>query len=392
MLRRGFTLVELLVAIAIIGVLVALLLPALQAAREAARVSQCKGHLRQIGLAVSNHLGVQRHFPSGGWGYAWTGDPDRGFAKEQPGGWIYSILPYIEQTSLHNLGAGQTDAQKRVTAALRMETPLPLFNCPSRRPARQYPVTTFRYRGFMANAVDPRFVTRGDYAINVGSEGDNSIYGGGPPSLEEAITSYPWPSLQVFNGVSFLRSEVTAAHVSDGLSNTMLAGEKYLNADMYESGNDPSDGGHMYAGFAPDAYRLAGKTFAILPDKPGSSNDKVFGSPHLACHFVYCDGAVNALEFHVDRQVLEQLTTPPAKRSSQAPRKHISCSASSRRSRRAYFTFSNLVSCCQCGLRLPLGAGPGSFVSLSRPATAAGLDEPVGRRWSLHHRPRWAKL
>ena len=109
---RGFTLVELLVVIAIIGILIALLLPAIQAAREAARRSQCKNNLKQMGLAAQNHLSTQKCFPSGGWGFLWVGDPDRGYGSNQPGGWQYSILPFIDQRQIREIGKGLSQSQK----------------------------------------------------------------------------------------------------------------------------------------------------------------------------------------------------------------------------------------------------------------------------------------
>ena len=90
--KRGFTLVELLVVITIIGILIALLLPAVQAAREAARQSQCRNNLKQLALGCLHHESLTKRFPTGGWGFDWTGDADRGTDWRQPAGWIYNIL------------------------------------------------------------------------------------------------------------------------------------------------------------------------------------------------------------------------------------------------------------------------------------------------------------
>ena len=104
---HGFTLVELLVVVAIIGILIALLLPAVQAAREAGRRLQCSNNLKQIGLACSTHVSSQKHFPTGGWGWNWVGDADRGYGRNQPGGWVFNILPGLEMNSIHDLGKGR---------------------------------------------------------------------------------------------------------------------------------------------------------------------------------------------------------------------------------------------------------------------------------------------
>src|SRR5688572_24723618 len=159
--KRGFTLVELLVVIAIIGVLVALLLPAVQAARESARRTQCTNHLKQIGLAFHNHDDTMKHLPTGGWGWSYVGDPDGGFAENQPGAWTYNILPWIEQQALREIGLGSPAPLKPAELKLLVEKPIKFYHCPSRRTATLYPITV--------QPLNAATVTRGaklDYAVN----------------------------------------------------------------------------------------------------------------------------------------------------------------------------------------------------------------------------------
>ena len=114
--RRGFTVIELAVVISIIGILLMLLLPAVQASRESGRRTTCKNHLKQLSLAMLQHEQTQRFFPSNGWSMSWIGDPDRGSGRRQPGSWAYSLLPYLERGDLHAPGKGQSAEVKRAAA------------------------------------------------------------------------------------------------------------------------------------------------------------------------------------------------------------------------------------------------------------------------------------
>jgi len=301
--RKGVTLIELLVVIAIVSVLIALLLPAVQASREAARNATCQNHLKQIGIAVQNHLGAMNHFPSGGWGGSWTGDPRRGYDKGQPGGWIYNILEFLEQTSLRRAAHVTGNEQQRAAAAERMQRPLPGFICPTRRDVRLYP---HAWPYLLVNANTPDRVARSDYAINAGSIGVNDLGTGdqvGPASEAEAESGYIWPDSTNYNGVSHFRSQIACRQVIDGLSNTYLVGEKYLNTRDYETGLNPADRGFALVGYAPDTVRM---TQWNQPPQRDETSTKVlrFGAAHPdGCNFVYCDGSVRPVSYDIEPEI-----------------------------------------------------------------------------------------
>ncbi len=145
---RAFTLVELLVVIAILGVLMALLFPAVNAVRDSMRRAACKNNLRQIGEACSSHCTKLGFFPSNGWNRYWTGDPDRGFGATQPGSWLYNILPFVGLDTIHDIGKGTTTlptdstpgSAKGAQLASQQSAAVPFFLCASRRKAISYPL------------------------------------------------------------------------------------------------------------------------------------------------------------------------------------------------------------------------------------------------------------
>jgi len=320
--RSAFTLVELLVVIAIIGVLVALLLPAVQAAREAARRQQCANNMKQLALAAQNHHDVHKIFPTGGWGWFWVGDADRGYDRDQPGGWIYNLLPYMEQKPLHaRAGDGNRDslstAQKDGALQVIIR-PVDMIRCPSRRIQLVYPkpVDGNFYAHNASSGTGVIVAGRSDYAISCGDRDSNETdkFPGATGATYATADNYTqWPTdtagnnrtganAEFYTGVSFQRSEIGIKHLTDGTSTTYLVGEKYLNPENYETGVDGGDNETWCTGFNNDNFRTAFDLPA--PDQAGIPHTKRFGSAHPVGWFVgWCDGHVTMESYDVDKFV-----------------------------------------------------------------------------------------
>jgi prepilin-type N-terminal cleavage/methylation domain-containing protein len=302
---RGFTLVELLVVIAIIGILVALLLPAVQAAREAARRTQCKNNLRQIALGFLLHEDAHGHLPHGGWGYMWMSHPDRGFGIDQPGGWGYNILPFIEETALHDLGKGLSAQQQLETNAQLHGTPVETYHCPSRRQAIPYPVTgsiSFVLQPLVSGPVEVG--ARNDYAANAGEgassrNGPRDGWGPGPGSLQAGENWGGWPAMELATGIIANHAVYGLGQISDGTTKTYLVGEKYLLPQHYDNGRSLGDDQSVYSGDERDVVRF---TLGLIPsqDRPGLEDTWGFGSAHSAgFHMSMCDGSVQTIGYGI---------------------------------------------------------------------------------------------
>lgn len=302
---RAFTLVELLVVITIIGILIALLLPAVQAAREAARRLQCQNHLKQLALGCLDHENTRGFLPAGGWLWRWVGDPLRGYDVDQPGGWAYNVLPYIEQQALWALPddgkANIVSITQRARSEQMVQTPLAIFTCPSRRKPELYPYV--QDSGWsLCNMGQPDMAARTDYAANAGDFYFNEV-----DSFKNTVTTYAqadsfsWPPNPGYTGVFYYRSVTRMADIVDGTSYTYLIGEKYINADHYATGEDGGDNQYVFQGFDRDICRWGDAAHTPLQDTPGITHYYSFGSAHAnGCHIALCDGSVQTISYTID--------------------------------------------------------------------------------------------
>jgi prepilin-type N-terminal cleavage/methylation domain-containing protein len=284
--RSGFSLVELLVVIAVVASLIGLLLPAVQKVRAAASRASCGNNLKQVALALVQFHDANAVFPSnGGWDgkqtikdtagnsftpstydkslstlYTWgVGDPNLG-PKEQTGSWAYSVLPYLEQGAAHRTRAWG--------ASLRV------FVCPARRTAEA--TTPDPEDEFGRYAAGGWAWARTDYACNL-----------------QAFENRPYcPTMAVF---------------TDGLSNTVLVGEKAFDPTVQLPTNWYWDES-IYIGGSKGTSRGG---LGVLPDRPGIPFRENWGSAHAGgAQFAFGDGGVRTVRFDIDIATLEALLTP----------------------------------------------------------------------------------
>jgi len=277
--RRAFTLIELLVVIAIIAILIALLLPAVQQAREAARRSQCKNNLKQIGLALHNYHDTHNTLPPGNvkleqFGNAWD-----------PVGWSTMCLPFLDQSPLYNQLAQETSnftQEYDRSASGNGSTPLAAFMCPSDiMPA----INPNRSDGHMAKSNYLGVIA--NYFV-----GDNDY------------------NTASYNGCFGVNTKLTLSNIKDGTSNTLLVGEKDGGT---VSGLTPRDAGIWigsdYVGWHDRMFSFTSKSY-VINKVGGTRPDRAFGSFHVGgAQFLIADGSVRFISENIDGDTWEALGT-----------------------------------------------------------------------------------
>lgn len=282
--RAGVTLVELLAVVAIIGLLVALLLPAVQSAREAARRTTCSNNQRQLGIALQRHVQQLGHFPRGQ--ETWiesvepfplgTFPPGTGWSNHR-WSWFVRVLPFIDQQPLYDMQWGYYSGINwfpgpgaSYDALPGKATVAPTFMCPS-DPANPKIETGHGWPGNQQGF-------HGNYVLNA----TNTTFNPMGPASSGAL-----------NGIVFPLSAVTPAHIRDGLSHTLVSSELVLVPDIRGSGDDVRGRYHnsVHAGAlfstlyppntsVPDVFPYGLNTVARAPYVASSTNIVVFARSH----------------------------------------------------------------------------------------------------------------
>jgi prepilin-type N-terminal cleavage/methylation domain-containing protein len=320
--RRGFTLVELLVVIAIIGVLVALLLPAVQSAREAARRSQCTNNLKQIGLGVLNYESSKKELPynrySGNYGVSdtfWGGPQVNGGGLPcRAWSWLSTILPYIEQAALFQQG-NIPEAPMPNNPVL--EAVVPGFQCPSDELANNNPLS--RANTWYVKGV--RNIGMTNYDGVMGSQSNVPPFANDNVEAPGQGLNEPWRNGNGVMAIFAWQDPLGLNRVEDGTSRTFMAGEQAFEISRANCGEDGKCYGLGYAWFHSVE---ASATAAIQPNfaVPGQpSLDPTvdtfpyrsqfgFNSMHPGgLHFVYVDGSVHFINDDIELGVYHAMAT-----------------------------------------------------------------------------------
>jgi prepilin-type N-terminal cleavage/methylation domain-containing protein len=316
----GFTLVELLVVIAIIGVLVALLLPAVQAAREAARRTQCGSNLKQIALGVHNYISANRTLPPGA---VVTGACCSAYSYSN---WAIEILPMIEQQTLFATydHSKYNDNALSTTNLVVAQTVVPTYSCPTDDEANKLqkpgagPGSGLTYRTSSYRAVTGR--------------SDNSqadVWWGAQLSTHSG-SAFPLPAeyrgaLHTIGNIPY--QVVKPAQITDGMSNTLLVGEK-ASATSGTVAGQQTFWGYSYGGF--NKSMMVPQSRTLLTDYErctqiggagGTSPCKAgWGSFHAGgLQFALCDGSVRMISDNVDMEILNDAATIAGEESTVMP-------------------------------------------------------------------------
>ncbi|TWT33260.1 DUF1559 domain-containing protein [Blastopirellula retiformator] len=308
--RAGFTLVELLVVIAIIAILIALLLPAVQMAREAARRMQCTNQLKQIGLAWHNHHDTFRFLPTGGYTAnvhpTFTGGrPEVG--ERQAAGWAFQILPYLEQQAIHQGAGGTTTLEQSSNAIAGV---IPGYYCPSRRsPYAKSETNDWFCRVDAAGNYLPRSFAKQEHGLvdyaAANAEGTGVL--ARPWSGTFSCSSSMMPSVK--------RTLLRMGDATDGTSNTLVAAEKKANRSIVASPSDREQGdsagyvsGWDGSGSSLTFDTVRSTTLDPRPDELDTDGQQRFGSSHPGGFTsLLLDGSVRFLPFTIDMDAFANL-------------------------------------------------------------------------------------
>ena len=290
---RGFTLIELLVVIAIIAVLIALLLPAVQQAREAARRTQCKNNLKQLGLALHNYLDRTDRFPAGYFTAVSVSGTDTGSGW----GWAAMLLPELDQASLYHQIDFSQDIKAPANAKARV-TVLNALRCPSEVFAPTFAVTDAG-----GVALNPQIMVA--YASYVGVNGNGSV--------TDSVATI----MSTNDGFLLRNRAFRAGDITDGLSNTFFVGERssrmslstWVGAVTGAGVDSIRDPGSVEA----SAALILGHCGSHMPNNPEVTDADALSSFHpQGVQFLLGDGSVRFVASNISQQVYDALATRSA--------------------------------------------------------------------------------